>query len=151
MSVLQCKERVRVSVRTSHWGRLLLCWMSHGTVYRQLLRVGKKTKRCECARENLGVSFEDVVWSDDSTVQLESHQCKKKARNQGANHDTSTTCTVIPGMINVAQIYSWWSTLDELPREYKFVQTCIQVLRIGNCLRQRQKLFPKSSSCVLVR
>ena len=83
VSVLQREEGVRVSIRTARRGRLSLGWTTRGTAYCQLIRIGNKAKRLEWARENLRASFEDVIWSDETTVQLESHRrfsCKKKGQ-----------------------------------------------------------------------
>ena len=83
VSFLQCEEGVNFSVRTARRGRQWLGWTSRGTAYCQLIREGNHAKRLEWARENLGVCFENVIWSDETTVQLESHQrfsCKKRGQ-----------------------------------------------------------------------
>ena len=83
VSYLQREEGVTVSVRTARRGRQSLGWSSRGTVYCQLIREGNRTKQLEWARENLGATFENVIWSDETTVQLESHRrfsCKKRGQ-----------------------------------------------------------------------
>lgn len=59
----------------------MLGWTRHGTAYCQLIRPANRVKRLEWARENLGEIFENVIWSDETTVQMESHcrfHCYKK-------------------------------------------------------------------------
>ena len=63
-----------VSLRTVLKGRKLLGWTSRGAAYSQLFRQQNKEKRLKWARENLHNDFTDVVWSDKTTVQLETHR-----------------------------------------------------------------------------
>ena len=70
-----------ISLRT-----ILRCWAQLGWTFRessycQLIRQPNKIKRLDWARAHLGDKFEDVVWTDESTVQLETHRrfcCRKK-------------------------------------------------------------------------
>ena len=67
MSVLRC--------RTS------LGWTFRGSAYCQLIREVNKTKRLEWAKLYKDDDFENVIFTDESTVQLESHRrfcCRKK-------------------------------------------------------------------------
>ena len=83
VSFLQREENVSVSVRTARRGRKQLGWTSRGTAYCQLIRQGNRVKRLEWAQENLNANFENVIWTDETTVQLESHRrfcCKKKGQ-----------------------------------------------------------------------
>ena len=46
-----------------------------------MIREVNKVKLLEQARKNLGASFEDVIWTDEMLVQMESHRlfyCYKK-------------------------------------------------------------------------
>ena len=74
-----------ISLRTVLKGRKLLGWTSRGAAYCQLIRQQNKEKRLRWARENLHDDFVDVVWSDETTVQLETHRrfcCRKKGKDQ---------------------------------------------------------------------
>ena len=57
-----------VSTFTALKGRRLLGWMSHGTAYCQLIHTPNREKRLCWALENLGAGFEDVIWSDETSV-----------------------------------------------------------------------------------
>ena len=65
---------VSVSTTTALKGRRLLGWTRRGTAYCQLIRAPNRTKRLQWARQNIGASFEDVIWSDETSVQMESHR-----------------------------------------------------------------------------
>ena len=61
----------------------MLGWTKRGTAYCQLIRGPNRIKRLEWARQNLGGTFEDVIWSDETSVQMESHRrfhCYKKGQ-----------------------------------------------------------------------
>ena len=63
--------------------RTALGWTFRGSAYCQLIREENKQKRLGWARmyvEEAKTGFQDVIWSDESTVQLESHRrfcCRK--------------------------------------------------------------------------
>ena len=64
-------------------GRQQLGWTSRGAAYCQLIREPNKEKRVQWARECLGDGFENVIWSDETTVQLETHRrfcCRKRGQ-----------------------------------------------------------------------
>ena len=64
-------------------GRHLLGWTSRGAAYCQLIRTQNQLKRLDWAKPNLGASFEDVIWTDETTVQLETHRrfyCRKRGQ-----------------------------------------------------------------------
>ena len=72
-----------VSAKTALNGRRLLGWTRRGTAYCQMIREPNRVKRREWARVNLGSSFGDVIWTDETSVQLESHRrfhCYKKGQ-----------------------------------------------------------------------
>ena len=51
----------------------------------RLIRQQNKEKRLRWARENLHDDFADIVWSDETTVQFETHRrfcCRKKGKDQ---------------------------------------------------------------------
>ena len=62
-----------MSLRTILKGRKLLGWTFCGSAYCQLIRAQNKEKRLEWAESYLHDGFEDVVWTDETTVQLETH------------------------------------------------------------------------------
>ena len=80
----------KVSLSTVERARKMLGWTFHGSRYCQLIRHANKEKRVEWARANLHESFDNVVWTDESTIQLENNrtysyrkvgsQPKRKAR-----------------------------------------------------------------------
>lgn len=65
---------IPMSRTTALKGQRLLGWTRRGTAYCQLIRAVNRTKRLEWARQNLGDTFEDVIWSDETSVQMESHR-----------------------------------------------------------------------------
>ena len=74
-----------ISLRTVLKGRKLLGWTSRGAAYCQLIRQQNKEKRLRWARENLHDDFADIVWSDETAEQLETHRrfcCRKKGKDQ---------------------------------------------------------------------
>ena len=62
-----------LSLRTVLRCRSSLGWTYRGSSYCQLIRESNKAKRLEYATANLLYHFEDVVFSDECTVQLETH------------------------------------------------------------------------------
>ena len=63
-----------VSLTTILCNRHQLGWIYRGSAYCQLIRQANKQKQLDWARTYLHDSFDDVIWSDETTVQLESHQ-----------------------------------------------------------------------------
>ena len=77
------KNGVSISLPTVLRSRQKLGWTFRGTHYCQMIREVNKSKRLEWAREYLHDDFNDVVWTDEMTVQLDSHKCYC-CRKQGA-------------------------------------------------------------------
>ena len=73
-----------LSLRTILRCRTALGWTFRGSSYCQLIREVNKTKRLEWARQFVSEAssgFEDVIWTDEATVQLETHRrfcCRKR-------------------------------------------------------------------------
>ena len=74
----------RLSMSTILRSRILLGWTFRGSAYCQLIRDANVEKRLRWARTHLGAAltdgFQDVVWTDESSVQLENHRrfaCRK--------------------------------------------------------------------------
>lgn len=80
LRILLQQHGMVVSLRTVLRGRRSLGWTFRGAAYCQLIRDANKVKRLEWAREHIEDDFEDVVWTDETTVQLETHRrycCRK--------------------------------------------------------------------------
>ena len=80
-----------ISLSTILRCRLSLGWMFRGSAYCQLIREANKAKRLQFAQDHLNDTFQDVLWTDECTIQMESHRrfaCRKKgqapSQNQGA-------------------------------------------------------------------
>ncbi len=70
-----------LSLRTILRCRTSLGWTFRGSAYCQLIRQVNKEKRLEWARNNSNLDWRNVVWTDECTVQLESHRrfcCRKR-------------------------------------------------------------------------
>ena len=52
-------------------GRRLLGWATRGAAYCQMIRAVNREKRLRWAIDNLNASFTNVIWTDETTVQLE--------------------------------------------------------------------------------
>ena len=77
------EKGVTISLRTILRCRNSLGWTFRGSSYCQLIREANKVKRLEWCREHKDDSFDDVVWTDESTVQLETHRrfcCRKRGQ-----------------------------------------------------------------------
>ena len=72
-----------ISIHTILRCRASLGWTFRGSSYCQLIRHANKTKRLDWAKENTDLAFDDVIWTDECTVQLQSHRrfcCRKKGQ-----------------------------------------------------------------------
>ena len=70
-----------ISLRTILCCRTTLGWTFRGSAYCQLIRDANKDKRLAFARKYLGDGFENVIWTDESAIQMESHRrfcCRKR-------------------------------------------------------------------------
>ena len=74
-------HNIYVSLTTIVRCRIQLGWTYRGSAYCQLIRQVNKRKRLQWAQTYLHDSFENVIWSDETTVQLETHRrhCYRKA------------------------------------------------------------------------
>ena len=61
-----------ISLQTILRCRTSLGWTFRGSVYCQLIREVNKGKRLAWVQEHLHDTFDDVIWSDECTVQMES-------------------------------------------------------------------------------
>lgn len=69
----------------SHWTilrcRKSLGWTFRGSAYCQLIQENNKVKRLAWAQKHINDDFADVVWTDECTVQMETHRqfcCRKR-------------------------------------------------------------------------
>ena len=70
-----------ISLRTILRCRTALGWTFRGSAYCQLIREVNKGKRLAWAIEHFDDTFDDVIWSDECTVQIESYRrfaCRKR-------------------------------------------------------------------------
>ena len=63
-----------ISLRTMLRCRISLGWTFRGSAHCQLIGEVNKTKRLEWAEQHKDDDFENVIWTDECTVQLESHR-----------------------------------------------------------------------------
>ena len=74
---LLLENRIFISLNTILRCRANLGWTFRGSAYCQLIRNVNKQKRLEWARNNLSEAndgFLDVIWTDESSIQLETHR-----------------------------------------------------------------------------
>ena len=86
-----------VSVHTILRCRASLGWTFRGTSYCQLIRHANKLKRLEWALQHSDLAFEDVIWTDECMVQLQSHRrfcCRKKGRPVKHKPRYESTCNM---------------------------------------------------------
>ena len=72
---------ISISRRTVLRCRTSLGWTFRGSAYCQLIRHANKEKRLAWARENVDLDFDRIIWTDECTVQLQSHRrfcCRKR-------------------------------------------------------------------------
>lgn len=74
------RHGIHLSLRTIMRSREQLGWTFRGSAYCQLIRDANKIKRLEWAKAYINGTFEDVIWSDESSIQLETHRrhCYRK-------------------------------------------------------------------------
>ena len=83
-------EGVYVSLTTILHNRRQLGWIYRGSAYCQLIRNQNKRKWLDWAHANLTDSFDDVIWSDESSIQLDCHRwycCRKEGVNLALSLD----------------------------------------------------------------
>ena len=86
---------VYVSLATIVRNRIQLGWTYRGSAYCQLIRHQNKIKRLQWTQANLHDDFDNVIWSDETTVQLETHRrhCYRKEGEKATTKTSSkSTC-----------------------------------------------------------
>ena len=63
-----------ISKLTIIQARKLLKWIFHGSSYCQMIRAKNKEKRVKWATDNQANNFENIIWTDESVIQLENHR-----------------------------------------------------------------------------
>ena len=86
-----------VSICTVLRCRTALGWTFRGSAYCQIIREANKQKRLDWARQHLHEredGFQDVIWTDECTVQLETHRrfCCRKRGQPPRNKPRYSTC-----------------------------------------------------------
>ena len=74
LQALLARHYVYVSLATIVRKRQELGWIYRGSAYCQLIRNANKEKQLEFACTYLHDNFDNVIWSDETTVQLETHK-----------------------------------------------------------------------------
>ena len=80
LQAILADRNIYVSLATIVRNRCQLGWIYRGSAYCQLIRDANKEKRLQWAQAHLHDTFDDVIWSDETTVQLENHRrfCYRK-------------------------------------------------------------------------
>lgn len=76
--------------------RKSLGWTFRGSAYCQLIRNENKQKRLQWAQQYLtetATGFEDVIWTDETSVQLESHR-RFAFQKQGERPKNKPRCVI---------------------------------------------------------
>ena len=74
---LLTEKGIRISISTILCARKELGWTFQGSAYCQLIRNANKLKQVAWAEQYLDEAedgFEDVIWSDESSIQVETHK-----------------------------------------------------------------------------
>ena len=102
LQALLASKGFSLSLPTIQRSRSRQGWTFRGSAYCQLIRDANKEKRLVWARENLTAAltngFTDVLWTDEASVQLESHRrhCFRKSGCQPRPKPRyACTCTCI--------------------------------------------------------
>ena len=81
LHLLLTSRAISISLRTVLRCRTSLGWTFRGSAYCQLIRDANKVKRLDWAKEYKDDDFTNVIYTDECTVQLETHRrfcCRKK-------------------------------------------------------------------------
>ncbi len=80
LQAILASQNVYVSLATIVRNRIELGWTYRGSAYCQLIRQQNKVKRLDWAQTHLQDQFDNVIWTDETTVQIETHKrfCYRK-------------------------------------------------------------------------
>lgn len=85
VTVLKANHGLDVSTTTVLRARRRLGWSYRGSAYCQLIRDINKTRRLDWAKNHLNDDFFDVVWTDETTIQLKTHKrycCRRMEKSR---------------------------------------------------------------------
>ena len=144
---LLAENDIQVASSTALRWRTELGWTSKGTSYCQMICEANEGKRLEWAEKNKDMSFEDVIYTDETTVQLETHRrtcCYKRGQKPrykpkpkhplkvhvwaGISHRGRTTLCIFEGKMNAPLFISILKKSlvpfirDVYPDGHRFVQ-----------------------------
>ena len=74
LQAMLASRNIYVSLATIVRNRTQLGWTFRGSAYCQLIRQPNKQKRLEWATDHLHDNFSNVIWTDETTVQIETHK-----------------------------------------------------------------------------
>ena len=74
LQAMLASQNIYVSLATIVRNRVQLGWTYRGSAYCQLIREPNKQKRLEWATDHLHDNFDNVIWTDETTVQIETHK-----------------------------------------------------------------------------
>ena len=127
---LLSKEGINVSACTIIRWRQQLGWIAQGTKYCQMIRDTNKEKRLDWVIENKDLFLEDIIFSDESTIQIETHRwtcCYKRGQKPrykpkpkhpikvhvwaGISHRGRTNLCIFEGKMDGPLFISIWKNL----------------------------------------
>jgi len=73
LHVILTRKGYHLNLATILRCQTMLGWVYRGSTYCQVIREANKLKRLEWARKNQGDRFDNVVFTDKCTIQMESH------------------------------------------------------------------------------
>ena len=83
LHALLLRKCYNTSISTVLRCRSSLGWTFRGSAYCQLIREVNKDKRLAWAKKNIGGMFLDVIYTDETSIQLETHRrfcCRKRGQ-----------------------------------------------------------------------
>ena len=83
LHALLLRKCYNISISTVLRCRSSLGWTFRGSAYCQLIREVNKDKRLAWAKKNIGGMFLDVIYTDETSIQLETHRrfcCRKRGQ-----------------------------------------------------------------------
>ena len=93
---LLVENEIEISLKTVLRCRTTLGWTFRGSAYCQLIREANKVKRLQWSEQHKDDNFDDVIWTDEATVQLETHRrfcCRKIGQAPKPKPRYVRTCT----------------------------------------------------------
>ena len=109
------QERNQISLRSILRGRKSLGWTFHGAAYCQLIRDVNNVNRMQWANDYITDNFHDVISSDETTVQLETHKrycCRKKGQKPKPK----------PRPKHPLKLHVWWLKVGKDPLMYVYLK-----------------------------